>query len=139
VACAYKNVSDQQRAVCHDLLKAAGVVEWVSDESLIDAVTAVSGSGPAYVFHMVEALAGAGEQIGLSPDLARKLALHTVSGAGALLEQSDQDATTLRTNVTSPNGTTEAALNILMGQDGLGQLMLAAVRAAHKRSKELAD
>jgi len=139
VACANKNVSDPQKAVCHDLLKAAGVVEWVSDESLIDAVTAVSGSGPAYVFHMVEALAGAGEQIGLSPDLARKLALHTVSGAGALLEQSDLDAATLRTNVTSPNGTTEAALNILMGQNGLGQLMLAAVRAAHKRSKELAD
>lgn len=139
VGCANKNVSKAQKAVCHDLLKAAGVVEWVKEEGLIDAVTAVSGSGPAYVFHLVETLAGAGEAIGLDPELAKKLAMHTICGAGALLEQSGQDATELRINVTSPNGTTEAALNVLMGEDGLAKLMTKAVRAAHKRSKELAD
>lgn len=139
VACPNRNVSAEQKAVCHDLLAAAGAVEWVSDEDLIDAVTAVSGSGPAYVFNLVETLAGAGEAIGLDADLAKKLAMHTICGAGALLEQSDQDATQLRINVTSPNGTTEAALNVLMGEDGLSKLMTKAVRAAHKRSKELAD
>lgn len=139
VGCANKNVGETQKAVCHVLLTAAGAVEWVSEEGLIDAVTAVSGSGPAYVFHLVEALAGAGEAIGLEPDLAKKLAMHTICGAGALLEQSDQDATALRINVTSPRGTTEAALNVLMAEDGLGKLMTRAVRAAHKRSKELAD
>ncbi len=139
VGCPNKNVSDQQKAVCHDLLTAAGAVDWVSEESLIDAVTAVSGSGPAYVFNLVEALAGAGEAIGLDPELAQKLAMHTICGAGALLEQSDQDATQLRINVTSPNGTTEAALNVLMAGDGLSSLMTRAVRAAYQRSKELAD
>lgn len=138
VGCANKNVAEAQKAVCHDLLTAAGAVEWVSEESLIDAVTAVSGSGPAYVFNLVEALAGAGEAIGLDPELARKLAWHTICGSAALLEQSDQGATELRMNVTSPNGTTEAALNVLMGDNGLGKLMKKAVRAAHKRSKELA-
>lgn len=139
VACPNGNVSKNQQAICHALLQAAGAVEWVADEYLIDAVTAVSGSGPAYVFHMVEALAGAGEKIGLSPDLAYKLASHTICGAGALLEQSDLDASQLRINVTSPKGTTEAALNILMGEAGLGKVMTEAVRAAHLRSKELAD
>ncbi|MCK5423877.1 MAG: pyrroline-5-carboxylate reductase [Emcibacter sp.] len=139
VACPNNNVSEAQKAVCHDLLTAAGAVEWVSEEKLIDAVTAVSGSGPAYVFNLVETLAGAGEAVGLGPELAKKLAMHTVCGAGALLEQSDQDATELRINVTSPNGTTEAALNVLMGEDGLSKLMTKTVRAAHQRSKELAD
>lgn len=139
VGCPNKNVTEGQKAVCHDLLMAAGAVEWVSEEKLIDAVTAVSGSGPAYVFNLVESLAGAGEAIGLSPELAKKLAMHTICGAGALLEQSDQSATELRINVTSPNGTTEAALNVLMGEKGLEKLMIEAVRAAHQRSKELAD
>ncbi|MBL4801763.1 MAG: pyrroline-5-carboxylate reductase [Emcibacter sp.] len=139
VGCPNKNVSASQKAVCHDLLLAAGIVEWVAEETLIDAVTAVSGSGPAYVFHLVEALADAGVAVGLPAELAKKLALHTVSGAGALLAQSDQDATELRINVTSPNGTTEAALKVLMGEQGLGKLMGEAVLAAHNRSKELAD
>lgn len=139
VGCPNRNVSELQKDVCHDLLLAAGAVEWVSEEKLIDAVTAVSGSGPAYVFSLVEALAGAGETIGLDPELSKKLARQTICGAGALLEQSDQDATELRINVTSPNGTTEAALNVLMGEDGLSKLMKKAVRAAHLRSKDLAD
>ena len=139
VGCPNKKVTDIQKDICHDLLTAAGAVEWVSEEKLIDAVTAVSGSGPAYVFNLVETLAGAGEAIGLPPELAKKLAMHTVCGAGALLEQSDLDATKLRINVTSPNGTTEAALNVLMGENGLSKLMMEAVRAAHQRSKELAD
>ncbi len=134
-----KNVSDFQKDICHDLLSAVGNVEWVEEEKLIDAVTAVSGSGPAYVFSMVEALAGAGEQIGLPPELARKLARQTICGAGALLEQSDETAAQLRMNVTSPGGTTEAGLNILMGEKGLGKLMGETVRAAHQKSKNLAD
>lgn len=139
VGCPNQNVSESQKGICHDLLRAAGAVEWVADEALIDAVTAVSGSGPAYVFHMVEALTGAGEKIGLSRELAQKLATATVYGAGALLQQSDEDAAQLRRNVTSPNGTTEAALNVLMREDGLGKIMVEAVRAAHKRSRELAE
>jgi len=139
VCCANKNVNVDQKAVCHDLLSSAGAVEWVADEKLIDAATAISGSGPAYVFNLVEALAGAGQQIGLDPELAKKLAVHTICGAGALLEQSGQDAAKLRMNVTSPNGTTEAALNILIGENGLAKLIMEAVRAAYQRSKELAE
>jgi len=139
VYCANKNVSDDQCDVCHSLLSAVGAVERVEDENLMDAVTAVSGSGPAYVFHLVEAMAAAGEAIGLPLDLSQKLAAHTVSGAGALLERSDLDARTLRRNVTSPKGTTEAALNILMDEEGLGRVMRRAIRAAMERSRELAD
>ncbi len=139
VGYANKNVTPAQKNVCHALLRTAGAVEWVSDENLIDAVTAVSGSGPAYVFNLVEALAGAGEKVGLDPDLAKKLAFHTICGAGALMEQTDVDATQLRINVTSPKGTTEAALKVLMREDGLGKLMVEAVRAAYLRSIELAD
>lgn len=134
-----KNVNPSQKDICGDLLSAVGGVEWVDEEKLIDAVTAVSGSGPAYVFSMVEALAGAGEQVGLPADLARKLARATICGAGALLEQSDESAAQLRMNVTSPGGTTEAGLNILMGENGLGKLMSETVRAAHQKSKDLAD
>lgn len=139
VACPNAQVSEEQKTVCHELLAAAGAVEWVERESLIDAVTAISGSGPAYVFHLVEALASAGEAIGLDRPLADKLALHTICGAGALLEQSEMDARQLRRNVTSPGGTTEAALDILMGDEGLGKLMMKTVRAAQQRSKELAE
>jgi len=139
VACPNRHVNEAQKAICHDLLTAAGDVEWITEEQLMDAVTAVSGSGPAYVFGMVEALAGAGEQVGLSPELASRLARATICGAGDLLKQSDEDAGQLRMNVTSPGGTTEAALNILMGENGLGKLMMEAVRAAYQRSKDLAD
>jgi pyrroline-5-carboxylate reductase len=110
----------------------------VDDEALIDPVTAVSGSGPAYVFYLAECLAEAGVKAGLEPGLAAKLARWTVAGAGELLHRSDQPASTLRENVTSPNGTTFAALQVLMAQNGLQPVMTEAVLAASRRSKELA-
>jgi pyrroline-5-carboxylate reductase len=138
VACPNSKVSARQRRLASDLLAAIGSVEWVNDESLMDAVTAVSGSGPAYVFLLAEALAEAGVASGLSPALAAKLARETVAGSGELLHRSDVDAAVLRQNVTSPGGTTAAALDVLMGKDGLTQLMRKAVAAATKRSRELA-
>ncbi|MFO1185142.1 MAG: pyrroline-5-carboxylate reductase [Bauldia sp.] len=119
------------------LLEAVGSVGWVDDEALMDAVTAVSGSGPAYVFYLVECLAAAGRSAGLPADLAVQLARETVAGAGALLSNSDLPAETLRQNVTSPNGTTAAALAVLMAGDGLAPLMVKAVAAAKRRSEEL--
>ena len=118
---------------------ATGTVEWVDDEALMDAVTAVSGSGPAYVFLLAEALAQAGVAAGLPPPLAEKLARETVAGSGELLHRSTLDANALRENVTSPGGTTAAALDVLMGKDGLAPLMNKAVAAATRRSRELAD
>jgi pyrroline-5-carboxylate reductase len=132
------NVSTGQRTIADALLRATGTVEWIMDEALMDAVTAVSGSGPAYVFLLAEELARAGATAGLPPELAAQLARETVAGAGALLKQSTDDAATLRKNVTSPGGTTEAALGILMGRDGLANLMARAVAAATKRSQDLA-
>ena len=111
---------------------------WVEDEALIDAVTAVSGSGPAYVFLLAESLAEAGISIGLEPDVARRLARATVSGAGELLRRSQLPPGELRRNVTSPGGTTAAALAVLMADDGLPALMARAVAAAERRAKELA-
>ena len=128
----------RQRQVAHRLLGATGAVEWVEDESLMDAVTALSGSGPAYVFLLAEALAQAGAAVGLPADLAAKLARETIAGSGELLHQSDQDAATLRQNVTSPGGTTAAALAVLMGPGGLVRLMSEAIAAATVRSRELA-
>ncbi len=133
-----QHVTPAQRAACDALLRAVGEVAWVDDENLIDAVTAVSGSGPAYVFHLAECLAEAGIRAGLAPELARKLARWTVAGAGELLHRSDLDATTLRRNVTSPGGTTAAALEVLMAADGWPELMRKAVAAAARRSRELA-
>ena len=127
-----------QRALVHTLLAAIGAVEWVDDEALMDAVTAVSGSGPAYVFLLAEAMARAGAAAGLPADLADKLARATVAGSGELLHRSPLDAATLRQNVTSPGGTTAAALDVLMAEDGLEPLMTKAVAAATKRSRELA-
>jgi pyrroline-5-carboxylate reductase len=127
-----------QRAIAHKLLAATGAVEWTDDETLMDAVTAVSGSGPAYVFLLAEALAQAGAAAGLPPDLAAKLARETIAGSGELLHRSELDAATLRENVTSPGGTTAAALAILMDRDGVAALMERAVAAATKRSRELA-
>ncbi|MGQ0456887.1 MAG: pyrroline-5-carboxylate reductase [Hyphomicrobium sp.] len=128
----------EQKAVCHALLAAVGDVVWLEDESLIDAVTAVSGSGPAYVFHLTECLADAGVAAGLDAATAMALARATVSGAGELLHQSDEDAAALRRNVTSPGGTTAAALDVLMKEDGgLKSLMRAAVLAAKQRGREL--
>ena len=138
VAVAAKNVSAAQRATADALLRATGSVEWVDDESLMDAVTAVSGSGPAYVFLLAEELARAGVEAGLPLDLATKLARETVAGSGELLHRSELSTATLRQNVTSPGGTTAAALDVLMGSDGMEKLMTRAVAAATQRSKDLA-
>ena len=138
VLCANTHVSAEQRARCEILIGAVGQVEWIEDESLMDAVTAVSGSGPAYVFLLIEALAQAGISAGLAADLANRLALTTVVGAGALAEQTEDSPTVLRQNVTSPGGTTAAALEVLMADDGLQQLMARAVTAAKERGRELA-
>jgi len=138
VGCANANVSRNQTNLCKTLLAAVGDVEWVADESLMDAVTAVSGSGPAYIFLLAEAMSIAGQAQGLAPDLADRLARATVSGSGELLNQSPLKADTLRQNVTSPGGTTAAALGVLMDEGGLTDLMTKAITAATLRSKELA-
>ena len=138
VAVAANNVGAAQRAVADSLLRATGSVEWIEDEGLMDAVTAVSGSGPAYVFLLAEELARAGIEAGLPEALATKLARETVAGSGELLHRSELSSATLRQNVTSPGGTTAAALHVLMGPDGLQSLLIRAVAAATKRSKELA-
>jgi pyrroline-5-carboxylate reductase len=138
VAVAARNVSAAQHAVADALLRAIGSVEWVGDESLMDAVTAVSGSGPAYIFLLAEELARAGVEAGLPQELATKLARETVAGSGELLHRSDLASATLRQNVTSPGGTTAAALEVLMGPDGMQSLLTRAVAAATRRSKELA-
>ncbi|MGH6771507.1 MAG: pyrroline-5-carboxylate reductase [Xanthobacteraceae bacterium] len=131
-------VSQRQRELVHALLAATGAVEWIVDERLMDAVTAVSGSGPAYVFLLAEALARAGVAVGLPADLSARLARATVAGSGELLSRSPLDPATLRQNVTSPGGTTAAALEVLAGPDGLDPLMRMTVAAATQRSRELA-
>ena len=130
--------SAAQRNLAHRLLSATGAVEWIEDEVFMDAVTAVSGSGPAYVFLLAEVLAQAGAAAGLPPLLAEKLARETVAGSGELLHRSPLDAAALRENVTSPGGTTAAALEVLMGSNGLAPLMHRAVAAATARSRQLA-
>ena len=138
VACGNAHMTASQRVVCQALLEAVGEVAWVEDEALLDPVTAVSGSGPAYVFLFIEVLAQAGVSAGLEPDLAEKLARATVTGSGELAHLSPDSAATLRKNVTSPGGTTAAALDVLMDKDGLQEIMTRAVDAATKRSRELA-
>lgn len=139
-AFASAGVEEGMRDVTATLLSSMGAFVWVSEEGQMDAVTAISGSGPAYVFHMVEAMAKAGEALGLAPDVAALLARQTVVGAGELMHQSDLDAATLRTNVTSPGGTTAAALAVLMDeQAGLPDLMAKATEAARDRSIELSQ
>lgn len=138
VAVPAANVTPSQRTLADALLAATGAIEWVDDEALMDAVTAVSGSGPAYVFLLAEELAKAGVAAGLPPALAAKLARETVAGSGELLHRSHDDPAVLRRNVTSPGGTTAAALDVLMGPDGMLKLMTGAVAAAAKRSRELA-
>lgn len=133
-----KNVSPQQMALAKSLLSSTGEVVDVETEDMIDLVTAVSGSGPAYVFYLAECMAQAGEKIGLPKDLAMKLARATVSGSGELLHQSSSEAATLRQNVTSPGGTTFAALQVLMAEDGMGPLFEKAIAAAALRAKQLA-
>jgi pyrroline-5-carboxylate reductase len=137
-AAASPEVTDAQRAMADALLRSNGIVEWLDSEDLIDAVTALSGSGPAYVFHLVECLAEAGAAAGLPAELAERLARATVTGAGELLFQSDLPPATLRQNVTSPGGTTAAALEVLMAEErGLKALMREAVAAAKRRAGEL--
>jgi pyrroline-5-carboxylate reductase len=138
VAVGNARVSDAQRRLADTLLRAVGAVEWVGDEGLMDAVTAVSGSGPAYVFLLAESLARAGAAAGLPAELAARLARATVAGAGELLHRSPLDAAVLRQNVTSPGGTTAAALDVLMAPDGLDPVMQRAVAAATRRGRELA-
>ncbi|MBK1624234.1 pyrroline-5-carboxylate reductase [Afifella marina] len=130
-------VSEQDRALVDALMRPTGEIAWIDDEGLIDAVTAVSGSGPAYVFHLVEAMAAAGEAAGLPAELSMQLARQTVVGGGALLAGSPLAAEELRRNVTSPGGTTQAALDVLMAEHGLVDLMREAVAAAKRRSIEL--
>lgn len=132
-------VSESQKADCDGLLRAVGEVVWLDDESLMDAVTAVSGSGPAYVFLLAECLAAAAKAEGLPPDLASRLARATVTGAAELLHRSDLSPAQLRENVTSPKGTTAAALSALMGEPGLPEMLTKAVAAAARRSRELAS
>ncbi|EPX82254.1 pyrroline-5-carboxylate reductase [Salipiger mucosus] len=132
--------TETQMQMAEDLLSAVGEVVRLEGEEQMDAVTGVSGSGPAYVFHMIESLAKAGEAQGLAPELAMQLAKATVAGAGALAMQSGEDPAQLRRNVTSPNGTTQAGLEVLMDEDkGLPPLMKATVAAAAHRSRELAN
>jgi pyrroline-5-carboxylate reductase len=139
VACANPLVTAAQRRLCDALLAAIGESTWVDDEALLDAVTAVSGSGPAYVFLLIETLADAGTKAGLPADLALHLARATVAGAGELARVSSESPARLRENVTSPGGTTRAALDVLMAGDGLAALMTRAVAAATARSRELAS
>lgn len=135
---ANSHVRDGQRGTCQKLLSAVGQVAWIDDEGLMDAVTGVSGSGPAYVFHLVEAMAQAGIVAGLPAELSMQLARQTVAGSGELLAQSEETASVLRENVTSPGGTTAAALDILMADEGLTRLMTEAIQRATDRSRELA-
>jgi pyrroline-5-carboxylate reductase len=134
---ASEEVTDRQRAIADALLASVGAVEWLVSERLIDAVTAVSGSGPAYAFYLTECLAHAGATAGLPPDLAERLARATIIGAGELLKQGDLPPAKLRHNVTSPGGTTAAALEVLMHAPGLRELMCEAVAAAKRRAEEL--
>ena len=139
VAVANAAVTDAARTRAGELLSAVGEVAWIEDEGLMDAVTALSGSGPAYVFHLTECMTEAGIAAGLPGDLAAALAQATVAGSGELMRQSGAEtASTFRRNVTSPGGTTEAALKVLMGDDALQKLMTEAIQAATNRSRELA-
>lgn len=138
-AAASPAVNATQRQWTESLMRAVGAFDWLDDETLIDAVTALSGSGPAYVFALVEAMAQAGETLGLPPPMAMRLARATVEGAGELLHsEPETGAGKLRENVTSPGGTTAAALAVLQAPDGLAALMTKAIAAAHKRARELA-
>lgn len=141
ITAAYANshVTMAQRDLCHTLLQAVGEVAWIEDESFMDAVTAVSGSGPAYVFYLTECLAKAAEAKGLPPELASSLARATVTGAGELLHRSPLSAAQLRENVTSPGGTTAAGLSVLLSEPGLKELIRETVAAAAKRSRELSN
>lgn len=125
-------------AVTEALMESAGTTLWLDDESRFDAVTALSGSGPAFLFRFIETLAGAGEAAGLEPEIAARLALETVAGAAEMAAVSDLSPTVLRQQVTSPNGTTQAGLDVLDGDGTLSALLRATIRAASERSRALA-
>ena len=129
--------SREQRELCGELLAAVGAVAWLDDETHMDAVTAISGSGPAYVFLLIECLEQAAVDLGLPAALARQLAVATVAGAGAYAAAAKDTPAELRRRVTSPNGTTQAALDVLMAPSGLQELIARAARAAAQRSREL--
>ena len=135
---ANNNVSEKKVKLCGDLLSAVGEALLIEDEALLDPVTAVSGSGPAYVFFLIEAMAAAGVKVGLPDELAMRLARATVSGAGELARLSQDSASQLRINVTSPGGTTAAALEVLMSNEGIQPVFDKAIEAASLRSRELA-
>ncbi len=138
VTFANSNTSECQKSSCSGLLKAVGTVVWIKDEGLMDAVTALSGSGPAYVFALTECMAEAGINAGLPEELAHQLARETVVGAGELLNQTSESVSELRINVTSPGGTTAEALEILLAKGGMKELLIRAVGAATRKSRELA-
>lgn len=133
VSCATSDVPAEAREMVDKLMSASGRHAWIDDEELMDAVTAISGSGPAYLFHFIECLASAARDVGLPEDLAQTLAIETVAGAAALAKGSDLDPSALRAQVTSPGGTTAAALDVLMADDGLKPLMRRAATAARDR------
>ena len=135
--CAEEDISNSHKSFATNLMQAVGEVVWVENEAMIDAVTAVSGSGPAYLFHFVEALTAAAIDVGFAPDMAETFARKTIIGSAALLESSGENAAQLRENVTSKGGTTQAALEVLMADPGLQSIVLEAVKAAKKRSEEL--
>ncbi len=136
---ANKNVHIGQRALCGQFLKTVGDVVWVESENQIDVLTAISANGPAYIFALCEAMAKAGESLGLAPEIAMRLARQTVIGSGALLAQSQESTENLRRAVTSPGGTTEASFKILLGENGLNELMAKAIAAGARRASELAN
>jgi len=138
VACPGPGVGAAQRELCDTLLQAIGDVSWVEDEALLDPVTAVSGSGPAYVFLLAELMEKEAIRQGIAPELARRLVRQTVAGSGTLLATSAEESAALRAAVTSPGGTTQAALNVLMASDAWPALMEQAIEAATRRSRELA-
>ncbi|GGD70017.1 pyrroline-5-carboxylate reductase [Croceicoccus mobilis] len=138
VCVANEKVEDADKAQCETLLSAGGKVAFVEEESMMDAVTGVSGSGPAYVFHFIESLSAAGAAAGLPPELSEELAIQTVYGAAKLAREADEDPTQLRKNVTSPNGTTAAGLSVMMTDDRLRTMIEEVVNAAADRSRELA-
>ena len=135
--CAVEDISNSHKSFATNLMQAVGEVVWVENEAMIDAVTAVSGSGPAYLFYFVEALTAAAIDVGFAPDMAETFARKTIIGSAALLEITGENAAQLRENVTSKGGTTQAALEVLMDDRGMQSIVLEAVKAAKKRSEEL--
>ena len=135
---ANSRVDEKQRELAESIMRAVGMTIWLDNEDLLDAVTALSGSGPAYIFYVIEAMEAAGKQLGLEADIARRLAVQTAFGAAKLALESPDDPATLRERVTSPGGTTERALMVLR-EGGLEALFIEALRAANDRAAELAD